>query len=146
MPRLKNIRQEQFCKNCLTMTKSDAYREAFGITDDDSKNICQLASVLSKRDVIKKRIKELQDRLCAKSDKKLEDYLKLYNSIAFLEGEFAGKDIKIVDRMTAGTKAMKAQGIEGSDKVDVSGDGGFQLILSKECVSEGGDDDGDKAE
>lgn len=140
MPRLQDARKEEFCKLTLQMSNAKAWREAYDSPNDDCAR--QKAYALMKQEEVQDRIDELKEKQYAKSDKRLEDYLRVLNEMAFEEGDYADRDIKDSDKLSAITKAMKALGIEGSDKVDIGGNG-FQLIIHDRPEGEVDEEDKD---
>lgn len=143
MPQLVNNRHELFAQYCLMHNNSEAYLKAG--YDCKKKYAAQNAYNLRKRHPeVDERIQELE--LIARSDAKndVNAYIKFFDDITFARGDFSGNNKgKLEQRMTAATKAMKAQGIEGDTKVNVTGGGAFQLIMHSAPKEKEEEKDGD---
>ncbi len=142
MPQLSNNRHELFAQYCLIYNKSESYLKAG--YDCKKKYAAQNAYNLCKKNPeVSERITELET--IARSDAKNEvnDYIKLFDDIAFCRNDFAGENKpKTEVRMTAATKAMKAQGIEGDTKLKIDNTGTYYLTMHsapKEKEEEDGD-------
>jgi len=135
MAELKNYKHEMFSQHRVVFTQKEAYLKVY----PDAKNPSQNAYNLVKNNPkIEERIEEL--KLVARSDarKEVNDYIKFYDDITFCRGEFSLLDAKpkLEQRMTASTKAMKAQGFEGEEKVNITGSGGYQLVIHNDTKEE----------
>ena len=134
MPELKNHKWEMFANYRLTGGAGEAYKKAGFSGNNASQNAYNL---VKNHPEIAERIEEL--KMVARDDarKETNDYIKRLDDIAWGRGEFAGENKPKVDQMiSAMTKAMKAQGIEGESKINVNDGAGFQIIMHKEPEQE----------
>lgn len=130
MPELKNSKHEAFAQNTLIYeTRKEAYMEAGyhcapKYAAQNAWNLC------NNNPEIVARIEELEKIARSNDGKEVNDYIKLFEDIAFARGDFKGeKKAKVDQRISAAIKAMKAQGIEGAENININGNCGFQLIM-----------------
>jgi len=129
MPQLENNKHELFAQYRLIHNKKDSYIKAG--YDCKQKYAAQNAYTLSKNQDIIDRIEELKAIARDDAMKEVNEYIKFFDDIAFARGDFSGANRgKLEQRMTAASKAMKAQGIEGDTKLNLGVDvGAFQLVM-----------------
>jgi len=143
MSALKNQKYERFCQYYVALRSyGEAYIKAgFRNTQYNQQNAYKLKKAHPE---IQDRIDELEEELTSRARHERDDYLDLLDDITFAKGEFSGDNTpKLEKRLSACTKAMKAQGIEGDTNINVS-NGAFQLIVHSAPEGEEEDEDGGK--
>lgn len=145
MPQLKNNKHELFAQYCLIYNRGEAYMKA-GYQCDPKYASQNAYNLLKNNQNIKDRISELEEIAREDAKNEVNNYIKLFDDIAFARGEFSGSNkAKIDQRLSAATKAMKAQGIEGDTNVKLKGDCvGFQLIMHSKPKEEEDKEDGEQ--
>jgi 3-deoxy-D-arabino-heptulosonate 7-phosphate (DAHP) synthase class II len=143
MPILENSTHEDFAQNCLNNNRKESYILAYKC---NPKNARQSAYNLCKSHPnIVARIEELKVIARSGDEKEVNDYIKFFEDVAFARGEFAGdKKAKIDQRISAAIKAMKAQGIEGSENINIRSTVGYQLVIHDDTKEEEGLDNKDE--
>lgn len=133
MPELSNHRWEMFCRYRLTMGAGKAYIKAGFSETNAPQNAYHL---VRKHPEVAERIEELKEIARDDSQKEINDYIKRLDDIGFARGDFSGKNKPKDETMIKAMQtAMKAQGIEGDTKLNISGNG-YQLIIHEECKEE----------
>jgi len=149
MARLLNNKHELFAQYCLKYKKSESYLKA-GFTCKKEYAPQNAYALCKNHPEVEERIKELEKMARSDAKNEIDSYICFLDDVVFARGEFSGENKpKLEQRLSASTKAMKAQGFEGSTDVNVSGGGGFQIVMhskpeeeKKEEEKEGDKEDG----